>query len=508
MLGLPQGPEAGVAALLSLSSKITRKREIGHTGMEGATARPQKRSKGSKKIAKAGKVKKGKAKTKGRKTKAKDEGREAQKTLSSARSISPSASLPLVSSAVAGASRSAPLADASLRKVQGTGYRSYKRKKEAIIELIDQCPNQSKLFLDLAKYYGHPFAIMPKPTAPQAAPNQIGSGPSQVGPAASHDAKVTELVATSSSVASSSSTAAVPAAAAAAAQTSVSEKFLLRGLRQIIIENSSGKPAELVAKLMKELRVPLSLHSVTLASLKAFFDSIKAGRGLEPVRQAKQTLLTVLFAHSGLTPKILCKEIGIAPYSQSIKNLFAGARERAAHNAEVMKLNGSLRERIKMGKGFRYYDPPAKRSDCMDQAVTVHAGKFYYKCCDLVKTTVRNSSESLVSEGVDEKSTGTNSMYVLRYTLEEVRKRWVACAKMSVAEGGLGKGSCYTVSRSWFGKQRPSNVQLNPDLNGSKTWMRKAQKQRQTKPNSQSKDLSSVQNGEAASGLATSASAL
>ena len=140
-----------------------------------------------------------------------------------------------------------------------------------------------------------------------------------------------------------------------------------------------------------------------------------------------------------------------------------------------MLLKGSLRERVKKGKTFRYYDPPAKRSDCMDPQVTQHAGKFYYQCCDpLKKTTVLASTDAAPMStaapseaAVDYK----NLTFVLRYTLEEVRKRWVAY-KGPGARIGLGKGVNYTVSRSWFGKQRPSSVRLNPELNGSKMWVK------------------------------------
>ena len=171
-------------------------------------------------------------------------------------------------------------------------------------------------------------------------------------------------------------------------------------------------------------------------------------------------------------------------------------------------LKGSLRERVKKGKTFRYYDPPAKRSDCMDPQVTKHAGKFYYQCCDpLKKTKVLASTDAAPMStaapseaAVDYK----NSTFVLRYTLEEVRKRWVAYAKAPVARGGLGKGVNYTVSRSWFGKQRPSNVRLNPELNGSKMWVRKAQKQRGAKSQDAAK-ATSASSAPASSAPASSA---
>ena len=384
------------------------------------------------------------------------------------------------------------------RQGHTTALRSYKRKKEAIIELIDQCPNQSKLFFDLARHYGHPFMLMvnepnvSKNNANKKQTNGITNDNEsdtkkvegqQTPPPTPQDS---ETPAKSSPSVESSEV----FAAKSESYAPMSERLLLRGLRQVIMMNSKGNPSALVGKLLKELRVPLSLNSITLSSLKTFFDSIKAGRGLEPVRQAKQTLLTVLFAHKELTPKILCKEIGIAPYSQSIKNLFSGAIERAAHNSEVMRLKGSLRDRAKKGMTFRYFDPPAKRSDCMESAVTKHAVKFYYTCCAHLSkrkaTTLTEESDQPHTQPRSE-TEEDKDIFILNCTLEEVRQKWINLAKKDKAEGGLGKGPCYTVSRSWFGKQRPTNVQLNPDFNGSRTWIRQARKQRQMKTRNKQK---------------------
>ena len=383
-----------------------------------------------------------------------------------------------------------------------------------MISIIDSCSDQSRIFLDLAKHYNFPFALNPNILKKQPVPpkrgdllsteqqNTSSSSTNKVVTAAAAVAAVAAVAATvavsnitNQTSASSSSTSSTSTSSTSTSTTSsspsssttpikddalepphnphysteISRKLLLRGLRDVIL-SSDHETGKIMVDLMNVLKVPIASHSVTLASLKHFFDGIKAGRGLEPIRQAKQSLLTVMFSYTKLTPKILCKEIGIAPYSQSIKNLFAGAQKRASHNAEVLSMTGSLRDRAKKGKEFKFYDPPAKRSDSMDVGIARHAAKSYYSSSEKLSTQIDESetSSSSMASSVPEKK------WVLLVTLEEVRKKWIVQARLPVNQGGLGKQADYTVSRSWFGKQRPSDVKLNPELTGAKAWMKKA----------------------------------
>ena len=378
-----------------------------------------------------------------------------------------------------------------------------------MISIIDSCSDQSRIFLDLAKHYNFPFALNPNILKKQPVPpkrgdllsteqqNTSSSSTNKVVTAAAAVAatvavsNITNQTSASSSSTSSTSTSTTSSSSASPSSsttpikddalepphnphysTEISRKLLLRGLRDVIL-SSDHETGKIMVDLMNVLKVPIASHSVTLASLKHFFDGIKAGRGLEPIRQAKQSLLTVMFSYTKLTPKILCKEIGIAPYSQSIKNLFAGAQKRASHNAEVLNMKGSLRDRAKKGKEFKFYDPPAKRSDSMDVDIARHAAKSYYSSSEKLSTQI-DGSETSSSSSSSMASSVPEKKWVLLVTLEEVRKKWIVQACLPVNQGGLGKQADYTVSRSWFGKQRPSDVKLNPELTGAKAWMKKA----------------------------------
>ena len=169
-----------------------------------------------------------------------------------------------------------------------------------------------------------------------------------------------------------------------------------------------------------------------------------------------------------------------------------------------MLLKGSLRERVKRARRSGTTTPAAlgqRTHKSLSMLVNFTTNATLEKDQSFGQHRCRTMSTAAPSEAaVDYK----NSTFVLRYTLEEVRKRWVAYAKAPVARGGLGKGVNYTVSRSWFGKQRPSNVRLNPELNGSKMWVRKAQKQRGAKSQDAAK-ATSASSAPASSAPASSA---
>ena len=80
------------------------------------------------------------------------------------------------------------------KKINGTSYRSYKKKKERLISIIDSCTDQSRIFLDLAKHYNFPFALNPnmlkqQPVAPKRGEHILPSAVPTSGAAGSRAAQ-------------------------------------------------------------------------------------------------------------------------------------------------------------------------------------------------------------------------------------------------------------------------------------------------------------------------------